>query len=401
MDHSELMAKNFAEAVWTHEIEQKISQAICDHQNGDMEKAAQAYVEVLSKQDDNLTALNNLSLLVGDEQAIGLLKKALSLKPDYVDALVNICSKLVKTGAHKEASSHLADLEKIAPVDGRIEQIRQLLLNSVADEKQAWRVPVYSVIVPTHRRSQLLSRALTSIKAQSAHTPMEIIVVSDCVDKQTDAVCRKILTGQDTYIRRSGAPGPSASRNLALQVAKGQFVLFLDDDDAWHQGLVASLDRCEKLQSGRAVYFDCSVVKERRTPAGPERLSEFLLSNAGKLTQEVYVKNQVHMSCFAFPRHVLQGIEFDPHMRAYEDWDFLLSVFDRQMPEHLPVTGSQIHEVDDETTDRRGSSQAAKDFNAVLDYIYVYRRHDASDEIKAMRAGLIDRMGIPLSAELL
>ena len=67
------------------------------------------------------------------------------------------------------------------------------------------------------------------------------------------------------------------------------------------------------------------------------------------------------------------------------------------MPEHLPVTGSQIHEVDDETTDRRGSSQAAKDFNAVLDYIYVYRRHAASDQIKAMRAGLIERMGIVLS----
>jgi len=119
-------------------------------------------------------------------------------------------------------------------------------------------------------------------------------------------------------------------------------------------------------------------------------MGEVLLNLVGQLTEDVYVKNQIHMSCFAFPRALLQGIMFDTFMRAYEDWDFLLSVFDRQMPVHVPIVGSRVFEVDDDTSDRRGSSQSAIDFNAVLDYLYVYRRHPApSEAVRQKRAELM------------
>jgi len=108
------------------------------------------------------------------------------------------------------------------------------------------------------------------------------------------------------------------------------------------------------------------------------------------------------MSCFAFPRQLLQGIEFDPFMRAYEDWDYLLSVFHRQMPTHVPFLGSRVFEVADATTDRRGSSEQANDFNAVLDYLYVYRRHQApTAELKQRRADLLKMTGLPIDQGLL
>ena len=83
------------------------------------------------------------------------------------------------------------------------------------------------------------------------------------------------------------------------------------------------------------------------------------------------------MSCFLFSKALIAGLEFDQTMRAYEDWDFLLSVFERKMPRHISVMCSQIFEVDDATTDRRGSSVDARNENSVLDYLYVYRRHSA------------------------
>ena len=98
----------------------------------------------------------------------------------------------------------------------------------------------------------------------------------------------------------------------------------------------------------------------------------------------------------AFPRTLLDGIAFDPTMRAYEDWDWLLGVFDREMPRHVPVLGSRVFEVPDETTDRRGASTQANDLNAVYDYLYVYRRHPApTAELKARRAALMQAHGIP------
>jgi glycosyltransferase involved in cell wall biosynthesis len=262
--------------------------------------------------------------------------------------------------------------------------------------------PFFSVIVPTHERAILLRRALASIKSQVCPVDVEVIVISDASDPATDAVCTELLGKGDMYIRRNGAKGPSASRNLGLSLVKGNYVLFLDDDDAWHPDCLAQLYAQPHVRLGLPVYFNCSVVSERRLPQGPELLSEAGMDLSNGLTLDVYVKNQVHMSCFAFPKHLLQGLEFDPFMRAYEDWDYLLSVFDREMPTHVPFLGSRVFEVSDDTTDRRGSSKAANDFNAVLDYLYVYRRHPApTPELRRKRADLLARTGLPIDADLL
>jgi len=108
------------------------------------------------------------------------------------------------------------------------------------------------------------------------------------------------------------------------------------------------------------------------------------------------------MSCFSFPRLILKDLFFDKTMRAYEDWDFLLSVFDRDFPVYVDILGSRVFEVDDDTSDRRGNSAPAKDFNAVLDYLYVYRRHPgATDAIREGRQLLLMSVGLNIAKELL
>jgi glycosyltransferase involved in cell wall biosynthesis len=263
-------------------------------------------------------------------------------------------------------------------------------------------LPFFSVIVPTHKRALLLRRALESIKSQVCPVECEVIVISDVEDSATDAVCIELLAKSDIYIRRNGENGPSSSRNLGLSLVKGRFVMFLDDDDAWHPNCLANLLAQPHVQLNMPVYFNCTVVNERRLAQGPELLSEVELHLQHSLTSEVYIKNQVHMSCFAFPRQLLQGIEFDPFMRAYEDWDYLLAVFSRAMPTYVPLLGSRVFEVKDTTTDRRGSSEQAKDFNAVLDYLYVYRRHPApTPELKQKRAELLKMAGLPIDQDML
>lgn len=262
--------------------------------------------------------------------------------------------------------------------------------------------PFFSVIVPTHRRPHLLKRALQSIISQELRPELEIVVIADVIDPNSDKVCAELLGPADLYVKRNGSPGPSESRNLGLSLVKGRCVLFLDDDDAWHPRFLSRLYDSQEVLQGNPVYCDCSVVNERRFPTHAEVLSENGLSMAGMLTSDVYVKNQVHMSCFAFPRWLIEGLKFDPHMRAYEDWDYQLSVYDRMMPRHQPIMGSRIFEVHDESTDRRGASQNATDFNAVLDYLYVYRRHPAPEEsLRNKRAALLASCGLNVPAGML
>jgi glycosyltransferase involved in cell wall biosynthesis len=262
--------------------------------------------------------------------------------------------------------------------------------------------PFISVIIPTHSRSSYLKRALDSINLQHHRDRIEIILISDQIDIATDTVAHDGLKPGDIYIRRNGDKGPASSRNIGLNLASGEYVMFLDDDDAWDPDFTKNLFICNLNQSNEVRYMDCLIIKETRTNSGPIKLSENILITKNLLNLNVYVKNQVHMSCFIFNRNILKNLYFDNKLRAYEDWDFLLSVIDRKMPLHLPILCSHVYEVDDHTTDRRGSSSQATDFNAVLDYLKIYRDHVVnSDEIKISRQALLKSVGLEIDKNLL
>lgn len=299
--------------------------------------------------------------------------------------------------AFKKALVGKPDLIQAVRAIDEILKIESLNINLPTKKENIF----FTVVVPTHKRANLLARALASVTQQMVSVPFEVIVISDAIDFETDSICNKFLKSTDTYIRRSGKNGPSESRNIGLLLAKGKYILFLDDDDAWHPNLLSQLLACPAVIEGLPVYFNCSVVKESRLPSGPVLLEENFLDLMDFLTPDVYVKNQVHMSCLALPRTLINDIKFDTHMRAYEDWDFQLAVYSRNFPVHVPILGSRIFEVHDSTTDRRGQSKAAHDFNAVMDYLYVYRRHPAPVEgLKIKRANFLKNIGLDIPLEM-
>lgn len=87
-----------------------------------------------------------------------------------------------------------------------------------------------SAIVPTRDRPQLLREALASIRAlEGPDLHIEIIVGDNGAMPQTAEIA-------DAFgARRVEAKGEGASvaRNAALQVASGDYIAFLDDDDRW------------------------------------------------------------------------------------------------------------------------------------------------------------------------
>ena len=87
-----------------------------------------------------------------------------------------------------------------------------------------------SIVIPTHKRPWFLARALKSINSQRDNF-VQIIVVSDILDPETNNVVHQLLTDQDVFMRRTGKSGPAESRNLGLNQAIGDYVIYLDDDD--------------------------------------------------------------------------------------------------------------------------------------------------------------------------
>jgi glycosyltransferase involved in cell wall biosynthesis len=88
-----------------------------------------------------------------------------------------------------------------------------------------------SCIVPVFNGEKYLTEALDSILAQT-YRPLEIIVADDGSTDGTAGLAANYGDGIK-YIRQDHAGAPIA-RNLGLNIAKGEFVAFLDVDDLWN-----------------------------------------------------------------------------------------------------------------------------------------------------------------------
>lgn len=95
-----------------------------------------------------------------------------------------------------------------------------------------------SIIVPLYNAEDTIAVSLKSVLEQT-YTNWEVIIINDgsldnsksivehFVDSQTDDVKAKF-----SLIDQLNA-GPSVARNRAVNLAKGDFIAFLDSDDAW------------------------------------------------------------------------------------------------------------------------------------------------------------------------
>lgn len=94
--------------------------------------------------------------------------------------------------------------------------------------------PLVSVIIPTRNRTELLQRAIESVLDQTWDN-LEILITDDASDDETPALLERYRKEgyPVTVIRNETPKGASASRNAALEKAKGEFVTGLDDDDYW------------------------------------------------------------------------------------------------------------------------------------------------------------------------
>jgi len=88
--------------------------------------------------------------------------------------------------------------------------------------------PFFSVIVPCHNSAEFMRKGLDSIRSQDFHD-YELIIICDSCDDETGTIAKEYSDYQLTVeFGRAGM-----SRNAALDVARGEWVLFMDDDD-WY-----------------------------------------------------------------------------------------------------------------------------------------------------------------------
>ena len=89
--------------------------------------------------------------------------------------------------------------------------------------------PLVSVIIPVYNGARHLHAALESVFAQT-YREFEVIVVDDGSADDSGAIAQSF---PDVHYIRQENKGVAAARNNGIEVARGEFFAFLDQDDLW------------------------------------------------------------------------------------------------------------------------------------------------------------------------
>ncbi len=183
-----------------------------------------------------------------------------------------------------------------------------------------------SAIIPTYNCAAYLVEAIESILAQT-YQDVEIIVIDDGSTDNTRQVLEP-YQGRIVYLYQENR-GESVARNRGIEVAKGEFIAFLDADDLWLptklERQVAAMDLYPEAVLAYSYAYAVDASGQQMCFRGSDLLCQ---GEAG--LHQVFAR-LVTGNMIANPGTVLirkrfltEGTAFDSTIRWGEDWDLWL-----------------------------------------------------------------------------
>jgi glycosyltransferase involved in cell wall biosynthesis/GT2 family glycosyltransferase len=186
-----------------------------------------------------------------------------------------------------------------------------------------------SIIIPAYNPTAFLLEALASAAAQT-HPRTEIILVNDGSDKpESLVILDQAARSVGTYLEQPNR-GPSAARNAAFRIARGNYVVPLDADDALSPTYIASC--LSALDDEHAfVYSDYRVIGAKQYDERPGKYNLYRLLDRNYLTYAALLRKQDWERAGGYDESMRLG---------YEDWEFWLRLgsqggFGRHVPQSL------------------------------------------------------------------
>lgn len=91
-----------------------------------------------------------------------------------------------------------------------------------------------SIVTPVYNAERFINETIDSVMAQT-YDNWELILVDDCSSDNSAAIIDEYVKKDSRvkYIKNKENSGAAVSRNAGIEMAKGQYVAFVDSDDVW------------------------------------------------------------------------------------------------------------------------------------------------------------------------
>ena len=107
-----------------------------------------------------------------------------------------------------------------------------MVLYAILEKREVYTMSLISIIVPIYNAEKYLARCVGSLKTQSL-IDIEIILVNDCSTDGSLELARSFAQsdGRVRIIDLAVNGGVANARNKGLEVARGEYIAFVDNDD--------------------------------------------------------------------------------------------------------------------------------------------------------------------------
>ncbi len=182
--------------------------------------------------------------------------------------------------------------------------------------------PLVSTIIPTYNRSASISNSIISVLRQN-YRNIELIVVDDGSNDNTEDVVSKINDSRLRYCKLSGHYGANYARNYGIDISNGEYIAFQDSDDVWHTDkLLKQLDFLT-LTDSDAVF--CPILQHDK---GKLAIYPYL-DRKEDLLRHVLTENVISTQTLLGKKSIFIEEKFNNGLGRFQDWELAIRLISR------------------------------------------------------------------------
>jgi len=292
-------------------------------EEGNAELIRDKFEQWEKKGEKNPDFLNDLALVKfacgKKEQAIKILEKLVKSHPQRSFATINLY--------YIKKFQTLYQTDKVKNISERIEFIKKDMRNFH---------PKISILMPTYNRLDIITKAIKSVLKQTFKN-FELIVINDGGDENLLKIINSIWDNRIVYIYIKHC-GLSGALNVGLNIARGEYIAYLDDDDIYYPHHLQTALEALITMGGKVVYTDTYRIFQKKIENGFQTIHQEPGPNKEFDKKALKRENYIPILSLVHHRECMKKIGyFDENLEHAMDWDFLIRLSKVYDFIHIPV----------------------------------------------------------------